>query len=118
VIVTDVARARSAVMASGDPSMLICIHLPPAQVIDGDVVGDLEQPAGEFELGPVAIDVVEDLDERFLREIFGGLGVAHHAIYERENGSLISLDKLAVGVFTPFLGEDDHLLVGYVGVGP
>jgi len=86
-------------------------------VIDGDVVGDLEQPAREFELGPVAIDVVEDLDERFLREVFRRLVVAHHTVYERENGSLIALDQLAIGVFTPFLGEDDHLLVGYVGVG-
>src|SRR2546423_7589729 len=93
------------------------IELPATQMIDGDVVGDLEQPARELELRPVAIDVVEDLDERFLREVFGGLLVAHHPEYEREHWSLASLDQLAISVLAAFLGEDDHLLVGNVGVG-
>ena len=87
-------------------------------MIDRDVVGDLEQPAREFELGPIAIDVVQHFDEGFLRQIFGGLLLAYHAINEREHRPLVALDQLAISVFTPFLGEDDHLLVGYVGVGP
>src|SRR5688572_9934072 len=93
------------------------IELAPAKVIDGDVVGDLEQPAGEFELGAITVDVVEDLDEGLLREIFGGLVIAHHPIDERIDRPLVPLDQLTIRVLTPFLGEDDYLLVGYVGVG-
>src|ERR1700741_3498306 len=59
------------------------VDLTPAQVIDGDVVGDLKQPAREFELGPVPVDVVEDLYEGFLGQVFGGLLVKHHPIDER-----------------------------------
>ena len=70
-----------------------------AQVIDRDVVRDLEQPAREFELGPVAIDVVEDLDERFLRQVLGRLPVAHHAENQRKYGPLIPREQLAVGGF-------------------
>src|SRR5688572_30448992 len=44
--------------------------LPLPQVIDGDVVRDLEQPAREPELGAVPVDVIQDLDEGVLREVF------------------------------------------------
>src|SRR5665647_1277578 len=53
-------------------------QLAPAKVIDGDVVGDLEQPARKLELGAVAVDVVQDLDEGVLRQVFRGFPVAHH----------------------------------------
>src|SRR5450830_49875 len=117
VTVTEGARALGChrVWRSFDADS---VELTAAEMIDRDVVRDLEQPAREFELGPISVDVVQYLDEGFLREVLGGLIVAHHAVYEREHGSLIALDQLAIGVLTPFLGEDDHLLVGYVGVGP
>ena len=80
-------------------------QLAAAEMIDGDVVGDLEQPAREFELGPVAIDVVQDLDEGVLREVFGGLPIAHHAEDQREDGSLVSPHQLPKGRLAPFFRE-------------
>jgi len=35
--------------------------------------------------------LLSDLDEGFLREVFRGLVVADHAVYEQKNGSLIAL---------------------------
>ena len=83
-------------------------------MVDGDVVGDLEQPAREFELGPVAIDVVEDLHEGVLREVFGGLVVAHHPIDEREHRALVASDQLAIRRLAPFLRERDDVRIGEV----
>ena len=54
------------------------VELSPPQMIDRDVVGDLEQPARELELRPVAVDVVQDLDERVLRQVLGQLAIADH----------------------------------------
>jgi hypothetical protein len=66
--------------------------VPAAEVIDGDVVGDLEQPAGEFELRSIPIDVVEDLYECFLGQVLGGLAIPHHPIDEREYRALVPFD--------------------------
>ena len=45
------------------------VQLPAPQVVDGDVVGDLEDPARELVLGTVRFDRVERLDEGLLGEI-------------------------------------------------
>ena len=63
-------------------------------MIDGDVVGDLEQPARKFELRPIPVDVVQHLDERVLRQIFGQLAVANHPVDQREHRPLVPSDKL------------------------
>src|SRR5687767_4709264 len=63
---------------------------PLPQMVDGDVVGDLEQPARELELGPVAIDVVQHLDEAFLRQVLGGIAIPDHAKHEREDRPLVT----------------------------
>ncbi len=42
--------------------------------------------------GPIAVEVVQDLDERVLREVLGQLAVADHPIDERKDWSLISAD--------------------------
>src|SRR5579872_5729079 len=40
------------------------VELPFPEMIDRQVVRDLEQPARELEFGAIAIDVVQDADER------------------------------------------------------
>jgi len=79
---------RGAVDADG-------LELALAEVIDREVVRDLEEPARELELGAVAIDVIEDLDEGLLREVLGGLAIAHHAEDQREDGPLVAPHELA-----------------------
>ena len=81
------------------------------ELIDGEVVGDLEQPAREFELRGVAIDVVERFDERVLRQLLGRLAVADHPVDKREHGTLVPADQLAVRRFAPLLREDDDIRV-------
>ena len=71
------------------------LQLSPPQVIDRDVVGDLEQPARQLEFRPIAVEVVQDLDERVLSEVLGQLAVADHPIDEREDRPLVSTDQLA-----------------------
>ena len=84
-------------------------------MIDGHVVRDLEQPARELELGRVAVDVVQRLDERVLRELLGGLAVAHHPEDEREHGPLVAANELPERGLAPSLGERDDIRVGEVG---
>ena len=74
-------------------------------MVDRDVVRDLEQPARELELGPVAIDVVEHLDEGVLRQVFGHFPVAHHPEDQREDGPLVSPHQLSKCRLAPFLRE-------------
>ena len=78
-------------------------------MIDRDVVGDLEQPARELELGAVPIDVVQDLDEGVLRQVLGELAIAHHAIDEREDRPLVPADQLAKRRLAPLLGQRDDV---------
>src|SRR3954451_5151763 len=87
------------------------VELPAPQVIDRDVVGDLEQPARKLEFGAVAVDVVQDLDESVLRQILGELAIAHHAIDERENRSLIPANQLAERSLAALLGQCDDISV-------
>ena len=79
------------------------------EMIDGHVVGDLEQPARKLEFGAVAVDVIQDLDEGILRQILRRLPIAHHAIDERKYGPLVAAHELAEGELTPLLGEADHV---------
>src|SRR5438270_209397 len=90
------------------------VELTASQVIDGDVVRDLEQPTRELELGSIAIDVIEDLDERVLCQILGELAIPHHAIDEREHGPLITPDQLSKRGLSPCLREGDNVRVRQV----
>src|SRR5215216_2396626 len=78
-------------------------------MIDRDVVGDLEEPARELELGPIAVDVIQDLDEGVLRQILGQLPVADHAEDERKDGSLIPADQLTERGISTLLGQRDDV---------
>ena len=91
------------------------VELPPPQMIDGDVVGDLEQPARELELRPVPVDVVQDLDEGVLREILGELAIADHAIDQREDRALIPADQLAKRRLAPCLASATTSASGRLG---
>src|SRR5688572_26995865 len=73
------------------------VQAPAPQVIDGGVVGDLENPRGKLEFGAVTLDGVQRFDECFLGEIFGQLAVPHHPVNEREDGALVPAHQLAVG---------------------
>ena len=84
-------------------------------MIDGGVVRDLEDPAGELELGPIRPDRIQRLDEGFLREIFCELPVAHHAEDQREHRAFVAPDQLAVGSLSAFPGEGHDLLIGESG---
>src|SRR6266851_2527675 len=81
-------RMRRAVKRKG-------LELALAQMIDGGVVRDLEDPGRELELGVVRADAVQDLDERLLGQVLGEGAVAHHAIQQRENGPLVAAHQLA-----------------------
>jgi hypothetical protein len=83
-------------------------------MIDCDVVGDLEQPTRQLELGPVAIDVVQDLDEGVLGEILGNLAIPHHPEDQRENGALVSTDEFSIRGFLPLLSERDEVSIGEI----
>ena len=59
--------------------------------------------------------MVQDLDERVLREVFGDGAVAHHAEHEREHGSLVPAQQLPVRGFAPTLRERNHVRIGKIG---
>ena len=84
-------------------------------MIDRDVVRDLEEPARELEFGPIAVDVVQDLDERVLRQVFGQFAIAHHAIDEREDRPLVAANQLAIRRLASLLRERDDVGVREVG---
>lgn len=88
------------------------VELALAEMIDGEVVRDLEQPARELEFRTVAIDVVQDANERILREIFRGLAIADHAENEREDGSFVAVNELPERRFPSFFGEGCDIGVG------
>ena len=81
-------------------------------MIDGRVVGDLEDPGRELELGAVTSHGVQHFDEGFLGKVFGQLPVAHHAVDEGEDRPLVATDELAVASLVALPGELDDLLVG------
>ena len=83
-------------------------------MVDRDVVGDLEQPARELELRPVLVDVVQDLDERVLREILGGGAITHHPEDEGKDRSFVAAHELPERVLAPSLGERDDVRIGAV----
>jgi len=66
-----------------------------SQMIDGVVVGDLQDPVAELVAGLVRADRVERADERFLSEVFRLGPVAHHAVDQREDGTLVAGEDLA-----------------------
>ena len=111
----DVASISAAVAASGAPDRLTVGRRRLAELIDGQVVGDLEQPTRQLELGGVAVDVVERFDERVLRELLRGLAIAHHAVHEREHGPLVAADQLPERRLAPLLREDNDVGVGEIG---
>ena len=84
------------------------------QMIDRQIVRDLEQPARQLELGGVALDVVERLDEGVLRELLRRLSISHHAIHEREHGPLVAAHQLPKRCLAPLLREDDDVRVGQI----
>ena len=84
-------------------------------MVDRHVVGDLEEPTRELELRPIAIDVVEHLDEGVLREILGELAIADHAIDQREDRTLITANQLAKRGLAPCLREGNNVRVRQVG---
>ena len=59
--------------------------------------------------GPVPIDVVQDLDERVLRQILGELAIANHPEDEREDRPLVSTDQLPECRVAPLLGQRDDI---------
>ena len=59
--------------------------------------------------GPVPIDVVQDLDERVLRQILGELAIANHAEDQREDRPLVPPDQLAERRVAPLLGQRDDV---------
>ena len=91
------------------------VELTAAEMIDGDVVGDLEKPTGELELRPIPVDVVQYLDEGVLREILGEFTIANHPVDEREHRTFVSADQLTKRGFSPCLREGDNVRVWQVG---
>ena len=87
------------------------VEFAPAQVIDRRVVGDLEDPGGELELGAIGLDRVERLDERLLRQVLRQLAVPHHAEEQREDRPLVAADQLTVRRLATRAGHEDDLLV-------
>lgn len=91
------------------------VDAAPSQVIDGDVVRNLEQPAREFELGAVSIDVIQDFDEGILRQVFGQLPVSHHAEDEGEHRPLVAAHQFAESELAPLLGKTNDVGIGESG---
>ena len=90
------------------------VELATAQMVDCHVVRNLEQPRRELEVGAVAVEVGEDLDEGVLREVLGEFPVAHHAEDEREDRPLVSRDQLPMRGIAPLEGEGDDVGIGEV----
>ena len=59
--------------------------------------------------------MVQDLDERVLRQVFGGRAFTHHAKDERKHRPFITAHKLAKSRLAPFLGETGDVCIGEVG---
>src|SRR5438876_1189514 len=86
-------------------------------MIDRRVVRDLEDPRRELELGPVRFDAVQDLDERFLREVLGERAIAHHPIEQRKHRTFIAAHELAkCRVMSLLCPRDDLLIAGVAQV--
>jgi hypothetical protein len=81
-------------------------------MIDGQVVRDLEKPARKFEFRAVTIEVVENLDEGFLREVLGGFAVPDHAKNQGKNRPLVSREQLTVCGFRSLPRLNDDIGVG------
>ena len=54
------------------------VELAAAEVIDGGVVRDLEDPGRELVFRPVAVQRIQHLDESFLGEVLREFPVPHH----------------------------------------
>src|SRR5882672_2981763 len=84
-------------------------------MIDRGIVGDLEDPRRELELGIVRADGVQDLDERLLGQVLREGAVAHHAIQQRENGPFVAAHQLAERGFVALLGPRHDLRIAGAG---
>src|SRR6266550_3471108 len=87
------------------------VQLPAPQMIDRGVVGDLEDPGRELELGTIGLDGVERLDEGLLGEILRQLTIPDHAKEEGEDRTLVSANQLAICRFLSAAGEQHDLLI-------
>src|SRR6476646_4379379 len=87
------------------------VQFPAAQVIDGRVVGDLENPGREFELGTIGVDRVKCLDEGLLGQILRQLPVSNHAEKEGEHRPLVAADQFPVRSLLAGTCPEHHLLV-------
>src|SRR5262249_13335515 len=66
---------------------------PAAQVVDGRVAGDAEEPGGELVLGVVAVERAVDLQEDVLCDIAGVLRVVRETLDETIEANAVALDE-------------------------
>ena len=90
------------------------LRRPPAEVVDGRIVRDLEQPARELPPGIVGVEPPERLDEDLLRQVLGGPRVLDHAQHQAVDGALEPRHQLAEGVLRAPEGARDQLGVGHL----
>src|SRR5690606_34971788 len=90
------------------------LRLLLAEPVQRRVVRDLEDPRTELVRRVVAVERVQDLDERVLREVLGLLAVADQPVDEGEHGPLVTSDQLAIRRVTALTGTGDDLLVGEI----
>src|SRR6185295_14261235 len=66
----------------------------PAQVVEGRVVGDLEQPAREAAGRVEGVEPAKGLQEDLLSDVLGRRGIAHHAHDQAEDRALVAHDEV------------------------
>lgn len=64
-----------------------------AQVVDGPMMRNAQQPAREPPAGLISVEPGERTDEDLLRQVFGQGWIADHPLDHRENFPLVTLDK-------------------------
>ena len=80
-----------------------------AEVIDGAVARDGEQPRGRRR--PLRIEglhAVPDAEKSFLHQVFGDAGVAHHAKNERVGDAAVAVVELREGLRFAALEANDE----------
>lgn len=93
-----------------------------AQVVAGLVGGDGEEPGLEPAGDVERFDGLMNLEERLLKDVLGGIAVAHEADEEVEELVAIARDQRFKGVILPLAEEVDEFFIievggGLVGVG-
>ena len=85
-----------------------------AQIIDGAVAGDGEEPRADGSFaGFEALHAIPDPEERFLHEVLGDPGVAHHTQDERKDQAAVAIVEFREGLRVAALEAQNQVAIAF-----